>query len=233
MQGPVATASPGASLDMQDLWFLPRPIGQESAFLQDVQVIWSHIQVWEIVIHSIPGLSDVDTRQPENKYSLTCPPGSAHINERWLCCGGRQREAGLSFVCFQSFSAVVLVACPSVKISNESQMGKRCFFEPIWLVIPWHTQTKGFTPRGYHCSWGLTLLERKLFVSRGAGYTARSGIEIWRLSSSFTCCTQSDKPIQVVRAIKSIERCLNYLGSPLTLFQGAGCQPDLHNSLCF
>lgn len=42
----------------------------------------------------------------------------------------------------------------------------------------------------------------KTFVSRGAGYTARSGIEIQRLSSSFTCSTQPDKPIQVVRAIK-------------------------------
>ncbi|EAX05132.1 hCG1651346 [Homo sapiens] len=36
----------------------------------------------------------------------------------------------------------------------------------------------------------------KLYELRGTGYTARSGIEIRRLSSSFTCSTQPDKPIQ-------------------------------------
>ena len=51
---------PGASLDTRDLWFLPRPTGQEAAFQQDFQVIWRHVQVWEIAIHSIPGLSDMD-----------------------------------------------------------------------------------------------------------------------------------------------------------------------------
>lgn len=37
--------------------------------------------------------------------------------------------------------------------------------------------------------------------------------------SSFTCCTESDKPIQVVRAIKNIQRCLSYLIHSLTLFK--------------
>lgn len=49
---------------------------------------------------------------------------------------------------------------------------------------------------------GSDFVVEKTFVSRGAGYTARSGIEIWRLSSSFTCCTQPDKRIQVAQAIK-------------------------------
>lgn len=57
----------GASLDVQDLWFLPRPIGQEFAFQQDFQVIWRHIQVWETVIHSIPGLSDMNTHKAARK----------------------------------------------------------------------------------------------------------------------------------------------------------------------
>lgn len=108
--------------------------------------------------------------------------------------------------CLFAFGASLLLSlwlALQWKYQMKVKWGKGVFF--FWADLISHTLAhadKGIHPQEVPLFLRTDFVGEKTFVSRGSGYTARSGIEIWRLPSSFTCCTESDKPIQVVWAIK-------------------------------